>query len=51
LEEIIGLDPGTHQGPDSITKQHMDILRRQLNAREGIVTAEERARDRFVENP
>jgi len=35
LEEIIGLDPDTHQSADSITRQHLDILRKQINAREG----------------
>ena len=35
LEEIIGLDPGTHQGPDNITKHHLALLKRQIDAREG----------------
>ena len=57
LEEIIGLDPGGCE-PDSVTRQHLDILKRQINAREGIINEEEgrtlvnsRKGDSFNENP
>lgn len=54
LEEIIGLDPSV-EGADTITKQHLDILRRQINTREGINaeesrTLEEEDEDRFDSN-
>jgi len=54
LEEIIGLDPSA-EGADTITKQHLDILRRQINTREGINeeesrTLEEEDEDRFDSN-
>lgn len=41
LEEIIGLDPDAHKTQDNITRQHLDVLRNQINAREGIVNEEE----------
>ncbi|KAL7530664.1 hypothetical protein ACHAXR_003618 [Thalassiosira sp. AJA248-18] len=41
LEEIIGLDPHTHQAPDSITKQHLAVLKKQIDAREGRVNEDE----------
>ncbi|KAL7547775.1 hypothetical protein ACHAWF_011048 [Thalassiosira exigua] len=55
LEEIIGLDPGTHQERDNITRQHMAVLRKRLNAREGIPNEHESLRpiesDEFVHDP
>mmetsp|Transcript_20020 Transcript_20020/g.43379 ORF Transcript_20020/g.43379 Transcript_20020/m.43379 type:complete len:210 (+) Transcript_20020:1034-1663(+) len=38
LEEIIGLDPGTHQGPDNITRQHLAILRKQTMQEKALLT-------------
>ena len=58
LEEIIGLDPGTHQAADNITKQHLAVLRKQINKREGIEEDDEgrgligaESDDRFDVNP
>lgn len=56
LEEIIGLDPESKRSADSITKQHMDLLRKKINAREGVANtdvvgyAEVEAQDEFVDN-
>ncbi len=41
LEEIIGLDPGTSKAPDNITLEHLNILREQINAREGVIDESE----------
>jgi Amt family ammonium transporter len=35
LEEIIGLDPGARNVSDNITKKHLNVLRRQIDVREG----------------
>lgn len=58
LDEIIGLDPGTHQAPDSITKQHLAVLRIQIHKREGIIDDDQgqklvgaQSYDRFDVNP
>jgi Amt family ammonium transporter len=41
LEEIIGLDPGTLQVADTVTRQHLAILRKQIKKREGITEEDE----------
>ena len=57
LEEIIGLDPGTHQTADKITKQHLALLQKQISAREGLASEGEalvggrKDSDMFVDSP
>ena len=42
LEEIIGLDPNAGALADNVTLKHLDLLRKQLNAREGMAMEEAR---------